>query len=189
MQEALTSTPGPATSRAAATTRTTATLPAEPLFSNATEIIFLQNEQINHRQTIPSAPWHIPYAILLSTLRTQLLHHSQTNIDLANAIDTPIPPPDPTPTSTNDIPPYLDDEVRAAREAHQHAYEAHKAALQKAALAAAAQVLPEFVVECHGSDGLVRVETEEAWEEVGADVEGCVWMAGFLRMVVRICEG
>jgi hypothetical protein len=83
----------------------------------------------------------------------------------------------------------IDDQVRTAREAYQAAYEEHKTALQKAALAAAAQVCPSFEVEVHGVCGLVRVGDEGEWRGVVEEVERNEWMGGWLKVLVRVSDG
>lgn len=139
---------------------------------NAIEMIFLQNNHVKHKSTVSLLiPMSTPsYSNLTSTIRAQLSQHQQqTN---AGSSATPA-----LPEIEETFP--VDEDVRKAREAY-------RAALQKAALAAAAQVLPSFEIEAHTARGLVTVDGPEAWEGVVREVREIVWMCGYLRVVIKV---
>jgi hypothetical protein len=168
-------------------------IPPASSASNAIDIIFLQNNAITHREllhqscTTPT----LSYDDLLSKIQTRF-QTSQALPDNVNSVVEIFPPP-PAPVSSAAIGGRIAEdgleEVRAAAQAHQVAYEVHKAALEKAARAAAAQVLPEYTVEVHGAAGLRAVATEEAWEGAKREVTDAIWMTGYLKVLVTIVDG
>jgi hypothetical protein len=158
---------------------------------NAIDLIFLHNNSLTYRQTITqtSAIPVLSFADLNTTIRTNLLLASQASIEESNISAADIFGPPPLTLSSTGIMDDEPDEVRIAREAHHTAYEAHKAALQRAARAAAAQVVPDFSIKVHGINGIRDIATEEAWEGVKREVNDCVWMMGYLRVIIGVVEG
>jgi hypothetical protein len=166
-------------------------VPPDTLAMNTVDIVFLQNNTKIHRILLPqpsTAPV-VSWSNLNTAIRTQLLQTLQISAETIHAAAEIFGPPPPTSSSVDGV--IIGDEpseVRIAREAHIAAYEAHKAALQKAARAAAAQVVPVFLIEVHGAGGLRSVETEEAWEVLKREVRDSVWMLGYLKVLVRVVE-
>lgn len=129
-------------------------------------------------------PSQTSYTNLLATINAHLLSTTASRLNLPG-LEAVAAPPSPQPETDLSV----DVQVRTAKEVYQAAYEAHKAALQKAALDAAAQVCPTFEIEVHSVKGLVKIDSERLWGEVVCDVEANAWMTGWLRVLVRVSDG
>jgi hypothetical protein len=166
------------------------TIPPASSASNAVDIIFLQNNKITHRELLHQscATPTLTHSDLLSTIQTRF-QTSQASPDNVNSVVEIFPPPPQASSSAiGGITERELEEVRVAAQAHQIAYEVHKAALERAARSAAAQVAPEFIVEVHGATGLKAVATEEAWEGVKREIRDAVWMTGYMKVLVTITD-
>jgi hypothetical protein len=181
----------PPKAREMSTTAQPSTIPPASSASNAIDIIFLHNNTVTHREILhqscetPTAT----YSDLHSTIRSRFQTSQASPVNVNSVVEIFPPPPQPSSSVIGGITGIELEEVRAAAQAHQIAYEVHKAALEKAARAAAAQVIPELTIEVHGAAGLRAIETEEAWEGAKREVRDAVWMAGYMKVLVTVVDG